>query len=137
MEQVKVFNHICTNLKPKQSIMKNYIRTTIIGISILATALVSNAAMATQPQAEVVSRNCADAVQSTRHTLISVRPGQPASSLPIAAPRGGANEKKSCETTNAPATNPQGVNGTNRCTSCTYSSNGVFTVNCIFLPPKK
>ncbi|KYC40010.1 hypothetical protein WA1_29060 [Scytonema hofmannii PCC 7110] len=116
--------------------MINRIRTTIMGITILATALVSTTAIATQPQAEVVSQSCSDAVHSTKYTLASSRPAKPGSNLPIAAPQGGSTEKKSCETTNAPGTNKQGVNGTNRCTTCTYSSNGHVTVNCIFIKPK-
>lgn len=112
------------------------IRTTIIGMTILATALVSTTAMAAQPQAEVISQSCTDAVHSTKQTLISSRPVRPSSSLPIAAPGGGSTEKKTCETTNAPATNPQGVNGSNRCTTCTYSSSGHVSVNCIFIKPK-
>jgi hypothetical protein len=116
--------------------MINRIRTTIMGISFLATVLVPITAMAAQPQVEIISKSCIDAVQSTKYTLVSSRPLQPNSSLPITAP-GGSNEKKTCETTNAPGTNSKGVNGTSRCTTCTYSSNGHFTVNCIFIAPKK
>ncbi len=50
----------------------------------------------------------------------------------LTQPSGNGTEKKTCETTNAPATNEQGENGTNRCTSCSYS-NGGFTVNCVFI----
>ncbi|UKP00266.1 hypothetical protein [Nostoc sp. UHCC 0870] len=112
------------------------IRTTVISMTILATALVSTAAMAAQPQAEVISQSCTDAIHSTNPTLVSLRPVQPNSKLPIAAPGGGSTEKKTCETTHAPATNPQGVNGSNRCTTCTYSSSGHVSVNCIFIKPK-
>lgn len=116
--------------------MMNRIRTTIIGMSILATALVSTATMATQPQAEIISPSCNDAVHSIKYSLVSSRPVRPNSKLPITDPGGGSTEKKTCETTNAPGTNPKGVNGTNRCTTCTYSSSGHVTVNCIFLAPK-
>ncbi|WP_427162505.1 hypothetical protein ACQFX9_13720 [Aliinostoc sp. HNIBRCY26] len=114
--------------------MINLARTTMIGMTILATALVSTGAMAGQPQAEVISRNCADAVHSANHTLISF-PAQTNIQRPIAQP-GGATEQKTCETTNAPATNSQGENGTNRCTTCTYSSNNLVTFKCIFIKPK-
>ncbi|KAF3886947.1 MULTISPECIES: hypothetical protein [Nostocales] len=116
--------------------MINRIRTAIVGMSILATALVSTTATAIQPQAEVVSQNCTDAVRFAKYTLASSRPAQPSSNLPIAAPQEGPTEKKTCETTNSPGTNKQGENGTNRCTTCTYSSNGHVTVNCIFIKTK-
>lgn len=115
--------------------MISHIRSTIMGVTILATALVSTTAIAIQPQSEVISHNCTDAVHSTNYTLISSRTLQPNAKLPIAQP-GGSTEKKTCETTNAPATNSQGVNGTNRCTTCTYSSSGHVSVKCIFIKPK-
>lgn len=116
--------------------MMNLVRTTMISMTILATALVSTGAMAAQPQAEVISRNCTDAVHSANYTLVSLRQAQTNTQLPIAQPGGGSTEQKTCETTNAPGTNSQGVNGTNRCTTCTYSSSGHVTVKCIFIKPK-
>ncbi|MCF4967589.1 hypothetical protein [Nostoc sp. CMAA1605] len=113
----------------------NLARTAMMSMTILATALVSTGAMAAQPQAEVISRNCADAVHAANYTLVSVLPAPTNTQRAIAQP-GGSTEQKTCETTNAPATNSQGVNGTNRCTTCTYSSNGHVTVNCIFIKPK-
>lgn len=115
--------------------MISHIRSTIMGLTILATTLVSGTAIAAQPQSEVISRNCTGAVHSINYTLISSRTVQPNAKLPIAQP-GGSTEKKTCETTNAPATNSQGVNGTNRCTTCTYSPSGHVTVNCIFIKPR-
>jgi hypothetical protein len=116
--------------------MMSRIRTTIMGMTILATALVSTTAIAAKPQGEVVSQNCTDAVHTTKYTLVSSRPAVPSSRLPLALPGDGSTEKKTCETTHAPATNEQGVNGTNRCTTCTYSSSGKFTIKCIFIKPQ-
>jgi hypothetical protein len=112
--------------------MKNRIYT-MMGMT-LATALISTTAIAAQPQTEVVSKNCGDITKHT--TLVALTPVKPGSSLPITAPERGETEKKDCSTTNAPATNDKGENGTNRCTTCTYSTNGHVTVNCIFIKTK-
>ncbi|TWH50632.1 hypothetical protein CAL7102_04959 [Dulcicalothrix desertica PCC 7102] len=116
----------------KLSIMINRIYATL-SMTILATALVSTTAIAARPTSEVISKNCNDGVHTT---LISSRPVTPSSNLPITAPSGGGTEKKTCETTNAPGTNEQGENGTNRCTTCTYSSSGHVSVKCIFKKAK-
>jgi hypothetical protein len=106
-------------------------------MTILATAIVSSTAMAGQSQAKVISHSCNDAVYFTKQTmLVSSRPVNPNSNRPITAPSGGGTEKKDCVTTNAPATNDKGENGTNRCTTCTYSTNGHVTVNCLFIKTK-
>ncbi|OKH52788.1 hypothetical protein NIES2101_13050 [Calothrix sp. HK-06] len=108
-----------------------------VSMTILATALVSSTAIAAQPTAKVISHSCNDAVYSTKQTMLaSSRPVQPNKGLPIAAPSGGGTKKKDCVTTNAPATNGKGENGTNRCTTCTYSTNGHVTVNCLFIKTK-
>ncbi|BDA69802.1 hypothetical protein CAL7716_039680 [Calothrix sp. PCC 7716] len=108
-----------------------------VGMTILATALVSSTAMAAQLSAKVTSHSCNDSVYSGKQTmLVSSVPVRPNSNRPITAPSGGGTEKKDCVTTNAPATNSQGENGTNRCTTCTYSTNGHVTVNCLFIKTK-
>ncbi len=85
-------------------------------------------------QTQVVSNVCGSHVPGSA-MLVSQRSGVSTGNLKL-APSGGSSEKKTCETTNAPATNEQGENGTNRCTTCTYSSSGHVTVNCIFIKPK-
>uniref|UniRef100_B8HMD3 Secreted protein n=1 Tax=Cyanothece sp. (strain PCC 7425 / ATCC 29141) TaxID=395961 RepID=B8HMD3_CYAP4 len=79
-------------------------------------------------ETKVISRDCGTSLSSP---LLISRNLQPGSS------KLGTDEnstgQKICETTDAPATNSKGENGTNRCTSCHYTAINEFSVNCVFI----
>ncbi len=109
-----------------------------LGLSLIGFSGIAQAENVSSVQ--VLSNRCEDAVLISQvparsRTMSQGRTATPRPAIPMnnqqLKPNGNVAESKDCTTTTAPATNEQGQNGVNKCTSCSYS-NGGFTVNCIF-----